>query len=71
MDTARKKASRVRPKPATAHTEATAQAALGDGRTREASELLEQLALLMGSVETIVVDFADTMPAYRGADDVK
>jgi hypothetical protein len=27
--------------------------------------LLEQLTILMGSVETIIVDFADTMPAYR------
>jgi hypothetical protein len=69
MDTARKKASRVRPKPATAHTEATAQAALGIGRTREASDVLQQLALLMGSVETIFVDFADTLPAYRESRD--
>jgi hypothetical protein len=65
MDTARKKASRVRPNPATTHTEAAALAALGNGRTREAADVLQQLALLMGSVETIVVDFADTMPAYR------
>ena len=65
MDTARKKASRVRPNSSTAHTEAAALAALENGRTREASDVLQQLALLMGSVETIVVDFADTMPAYR------
>lgn len=65
MDTARKKASRVRPNSSTAHTEAAALAALENGRTREAADLLEQLSLLMGDVETIVVDFADTMPAYR------
>jgi hypothetical protein len=69
MDTARKKASRVRPNSSTAHTEAAAQAALENGRTREASVLLEQLTILMGSVETIIVDFADTMPAYRESAD--